>query len=671
MMSDKRRLLVVDAARQQYRLRTLQPAALASDPRADYSILSGEALCQYILREDPGALVIARGPLPFLAGNKTTVGYLSPLTGLPHYSFVGGRGFAALFNLGLDAIVFANQQISESVNQQIGESANQRIGESANDELRMTNHESRIAPYVLRFTHYLVISGRAPNLTVEWKSAAELPTGQRSAFYWLLARELDGRQEDGSVFTLGEAARHGFRAANLAVDGIYHAGRGGAGHVFARYAAALVLRAEPVTPEAWFGPRVEAFRDMRGLIRPRIESCCARFAQRDGGTIPKLYTTGGGKNPTLPARNAQRLGYKLADLGERKVLRATRAGQTGCHWCQVNCRHYHWVDVDYAPEGRDMYLDDFEPTYALFAMLDLQAANDSLDAKLHLLDEVDRRLVVPLEQLGCDIIDVGVGMAALFEGLAQGLVPPEDVPDFMRAGPYFGNLDLAVRIAEALRAGTASLALRALGDGPQALAEAYPALRDIVFTSGKGTLGNPGHANALWTFLMPFSRFFSHYSGQIYKVPGDLKPGLSPAETRALFERVIAEMLKRELFSCLGNVLSLCAFTFVTFSKDGGGVALDGDLLARVMAVYGFDLRGDDLLWFAEAFWAQSIALKIAHGWRPPRAEDFPARVFETLSQTLGRSADELRGLMEQLIAEWQRQAGALLVKYGYRDVME
>ena len=57
-------------------------------------------------------------------------------------------------------------------------------------------------------------------------------------------------------------------------------------------------------------------------------------------------------------------------------------------------------------------------------------------------------------------------------------------------------------------------ALRAIGDGPQALAERYPPMHDIVFTSGEGTLGNAGHCNALWTFLMPFSRFFGHYVSQ-------------------------------------------------------------------------------------------------------------------------------------------------------------
>ena len=104
-MSQVVRVMIVDVAQRRYRLRTLVPGQVQHDPRDDYTILGGEALCQFILREDPGALVIARGPLPFLAGNKTTVGYISPLTGLPHYSFVGGRGFAALFNLGLDALV--------------------------------------------------------------------------------------------------------------------------------------------------------------------------------------------------------------------------------------------------------------------------------------------------------------------------------------------------------------------------------------------------------------------------------------------------------------------------------------------------------------------------------------------------------------------------------------
>jgi len=142
--AEPRRLLILDAGQRRYRLRLLRPATLTQDPRAEYFLLSGEALCQYLLRENPDALVIARGPLPFLSGNKTTIGYVSPLTGLPHYSFVGGRGFVELLNLGLDAIVLSGAG---------------RPGE------------------------YVVLSGRAPHVTAEWKSAADLPPGQRSAFY--------------------------------------------------------------------------------------------------------------------------------------------------------------------------------------------------------------------------------------------------------------------------------------------------------------------------------------------------------------------------------------------------------------------------------------------------------------------------------------------------------
>jgi hypothetical protein len=50
-------------------LETLQVEMLEKDPRQDYFVLSGEALCQYLLRHRPGALVIARGPMPFLSGN--------------------------------------------------------------------------------------------------------------------------------------------------------------------------------------------------------------------------------------------------------------------------------------------------------------------------------------------------------------------------------------------------------------------------------------------------------------------------------------------------------------------------------------------------------------------------------------------------------------------------
>jgi len=629
-----RRLLMLDTAERRFRLRTLRPSALEHDPREVYGPLSGEALCQYLLREDPQALVIARGPLPFLSGNKTTVGYLSPLTEVPHYSFVGGRGFAELLNLGLDAIVFT--------------------GRTAGDTP---------LPYV-------VVLGHAPHLTVEWKPAAGMPTGQRSAFYWLLSQELEENRDRGSVFTVGAAARHGYKTANLAVDNIYHAGRGGAGYVFGRRAAALVLRGEPWTLDDVLGERADAVRALRNTeIRERLERVTERLSRHDGGTINKLYNTGSGERPTLPARNAQRLGYPLADLGARRILTASRAGQTGCQWCQVNCRHWHWVDVDYAPEGRDMYLDDFEPTYALFAMLDLRPARESRRAKLDLLDEVDRRLVQPIEQMGLDIIDTGVGLAALFEGIERDLIPPDDLPETLRDA-QLGDLDSAAEAVAHLRAGHPAQGLAVLGDGPQALAERYPALQDTVFTSGPKTLGNPGHANALWTFLMPFSRFFGHYSGQIYKVTGELTPDMTNAEIDALFERVVRQMLRREQFIALGDTLSICGFTWVLFSQDGKGERLgDENLLVRTLRAYGMETTRADLEWFAEAFWAQSIVLKMAHGWAPPAAADLPARVFEALSQALDFSPDELRALMDRLIAEWKAQAGEVLAKYGYETL--
>jgi aldehyde:ferredoxin oxidoreductase len=632
-----RRLLLVNFATQDWQLETLQVETLDKDPREDYFTLSGETLCQYLLRRDPKALAVARGPMPFLSGNKATVGYISSLTGVPHYSFVGGRAAAQLLNLGLDAICLQDEQAG------------------------------------LPLSHYLVISGRAPNLTVEFKSAADLPTGQRSAYYWLLERELGGDAYAGSIFTVGEGAQLGYRSANLAVEAIYHAGRGGAGIVFARFASALVLRGEPMELAGFFIADDSSFaRSPNAIIAPLLDKHCDRLSGKTGGTIAKLYATGAdpeGKN-TLPARNAQRLGYKLADLGGPQVLKATRQGQTGCHWCQVDCRHYHWVDVDYAPSGRDMFLDDFEPTYAMFAMLGLEPAEDSLQGRLDLLAEVDRRLILPIEQMGCDIMNIGVGLAALFEGVGRGIIPTEDVPDFVARADGLGNLEAAVQAVELLRTPQASEypALYVVGDGPQAIAERYPGMQDIVFTGGKGTLANAGHCSTLWTFLMPFSRFFGHYVGQIYKIDEQLpSPDSGQEAYRECFERVVARMLQREFFWLLSNALSQCAFTFVIFSQDGEGERLsDDDLLVRMLRNYGIQTTRDDLNWFSQAFWAQSMDLKCQFGWRPPSAADFPQRVYEALSLALGHPPDRLQSLMKMLIDEWKHQAGDVMAHFGY-----
>jgi aldehyde:ferredoxin oxidoreductase len=155
--------------------------------------------------------------------------------------------------------------------------------------------------------------------------------------------------------------------------------------------------------------------------------------------------------------------------------------------------------------------------------------------------------------------------------------------------------------------------------------------------------------------------------GQLYKVEGDLPLDADPKQVLSLFEEVIRLALQREFFGCLGNALSACAFTFVVFSQDGRGTRLDdSDLLVRTLASYGIETSREELDWFAQAFWAQSIAFKLERGWQPPTAADFPARVFEALSLALNRPVAELRTLMDQLIDEWKSQAGEVMYKYGY-----
>jgi len=210
-------------------------------------------------------------------------------------------------------------------------------------------------------------------------------------------------------------------------------------------------------------------------------------------------------------------------------------------------------------------------------------------------------------------------------------------------------------------------ALCALSDGPQGLAAQYPSMQDFVFTCGPGTMGNAGHSNALWTFLMPFSRFFSHYSGQIYKIDETLPRAPDEATLHRVFQRTVQRVFDREYFGILCNALSSCAFTFGLFSQDGQGEQLDdSDLLVRTLAEYGVHTSRENLMWFAQAFWAQSIDLKQQYGWRPPTAQDLPRRVYEGLQLVLEQPVAELARWMDLLIDEWKTQAQAVLNKFGY-----
>ena len=166
---------------------------------------------------------------------------------------------------------------------------------------------------------------------------------------------------------------------------------------------------------------------------------------------------------------------------------------------------------------------------------------------------------------------------------------------------------------------------------------------------------------------MPFSRFFSHYAGQIYKVSGSIPENLDQAVLQELFSRVVGEMLQREYFSILCNALSCCAFGFVIFSEGGDGLELDhDDLLVEVLRFYGIETSREELMRFAQNFWAQSMDLKLKHGWQPPDASQFPYRIFEAVSQAISHPPEKCKEMMDILINEWRRQAKQIMGKYGY-----
>jgi aldehyde:ferredoxin oxidoreductase len=373
---------------------------------------------------------------------------------------------------------------------------------------------------------------------------------------------------------------------------------------------------------------------------------------------------------TLPSFNAQQLGYSQADLGSPVILKALRKGKTACAWCKVACRHFHYIEAEYAPTGKDLFLDDFEPAYAIYAMLGLTPDENSLAGKLGLFAEINSGVIKPIEEMGLDIINMGIAIAALCEGIEKKIIPQKDIPESLRSKKLLGNKDAVIEMITLLMDKDTDTfpALLAAASHPEALVELYPDMRDIVFTCGKNSLGNPGHCNTLWTFLMPFSRYFGHYVGQIYKIDEELPHrGAKDIEYIECFHRVINKMLQREYYWLMGNALSQCSFTFIIFSEDARGEKLRKDsLLPRLLSHYGIKTTNHDLEWFSQAFWCQSMNFKYNMGWRPPTNEDFPFRVYEALSIALDRGPGEIKRLMGILIGIWKEKARSVLARFGY-----
>jgi len=159
---------------------------------------------------------------------------------------------------------------------------------------------------------------------------------------------------------------------------------------------------------------------------------------------------------------------------------------------------------------------------------------------------------------------------------------------------------------------------------------------------------------------MPLSHFFSHYSGQIYKIDEDLPADATDDEARKVFARVVQRMLKREMICAAANSFSFCAFVFAIFTKEGKGEEFDRSLLAEVLDLYGIGLSADELLKRAETLLEQSVQLRQEMGWQPPAPSDYPRRVFEALSKVMGQPVERCAELFGLLIDEWKKARGVI-----------
>ncbi len=81
----KKFILKINAKSKSFTIIELDSDHLDKEPQENYTLFWGESLAQYLLKQYPQSLIITRGPLVRFPINKSTIGYISPLTGVPHY----------------------------------------------------------------------------------------------------------------------------------------------------------------------------------------------------------------------------------------------------------------------------------------------------------------------------------------------------------------------------------------------------------------------------------------------------------------------------------------------------------------------------------------------------------------------------------------------------------
>ncbi|MGE5416112.1 MAG: aldehyde ferredoxin oxidoreductase N-terminal domain-containing protein [Acidobacteriota bacterium] len=525
-------------------------------------------------------IIFCIGPLSavFPVMTKVVCMFRSPLTGELGESYAGGRLAMAMVYAGLDAIVIK--------------------GES-------------------RSPVYLSIG---PD-SVEFHNAEPLwGVGTEETGRYL--REIEPGRGFRSIVRIGPAGENLVHFASLNVDTFRHFGRLGSGAVFgSKNLKAMVVHGDENYPIP--NDRFKDFRKVYAKIHKTVTETDVMRKYRDLGTpinVKRLNAMN-----SLPTRNLQQGTFENAEeLSGEAFADEVLSRKLSCTGCPVGCIHIatHRKPGNWDHEVETSQLAyDHELIFALGSFLDTQNKADFME----LLEDV--------EDLGFDVMSVGVLLGWITEAFTNGLIPEQELGTRVEFGYKEGYLEVMRRLAR-----PNNDLYRTLAKGTEFAAQTLGGL-DYALTLGKTEMTgyHTGYGAALGQAVGARHSHLDNggYSFDQSRDYEDL-PGF------------VASIMEEELNRCVTNCMIMCLFARSVY---------DYPILIEALNSVGIEKTEDELKELGREVYRNKIAVKQKMGFEFKELR-FPKRFFETKCMHGELNEETMQHMLDLFTAEVDRVMG-------------
>ncbi|NLU49475.1 MAG: aldehyde:ferredoxin oxidoreductase [Syntrophomonadaceae bacterium] len=527
-------------------------------------------------------IIFCVGPLSsvYPVMTKSVCLFRSPLTGELGESYAGGRLAMAMVYAGYDAIVLTG--------------------------------ESDVPVYL----------DIGPD-QVEFRNAEPL-WGVGSGETGRYLRELAPGRGFRSIVRIGPAGENLVHFANLNVDTFRHFGRLGSGAVFgSKNLKAMVVygNLDHPIPNA----RLRDYRRTYQEVHKKVTETELMEKYHNLGTPVNIMRLN--EMNALPTRNLQQATFEKArEISGEAFADERLTRKLSCVGCPIGCIHMASHRKLFGPKSHDYETSILAYDHELIFALGSFLGTADKDQFLTLLEEV--------EDMGFDVMSVGVLLGWLTEAFANGLVGEKELGTRVEFGFTEGYLKVMRGIAH-----PENELYRLLGKGTEAAAEQLGGL-DYAMTLGRTEMTgyHTGYGAALGQAV---GARHSHLDNAGYSFDQSRDYDDIPGFVSAIFEE--------ELNRCVTNCLVMCLFARAVYEFP---------IIVRALKSVGIEKSEEELRELGREVYRNKIRVKQKMGFDFKKLR-FPKRFFETEclhgrlnEETMQRMLELYIQEVEQVMAE-------------------